>query len=385
TGNIARGCNPSFIVLIPKKADPLGFSDYRPISLIGCVYKVTSKILASWLAKVIASVISPNQTDFIAGRQILDGCLVANEIILMASIKNLKLLLFKVTILEACGKGFFKEVHLASNGKNLSLLQYADDAFFFGDCSRLNAKNLIYILKCFKLASGLKINIGKSWLFGVGIPIVDVEAVASSLGCSHDSLPFIYFFLLVDKRMRLGNGWAEVINRFHERLSTWKAKSLSICRRLTLIKFCGEGTQFKDLSPRLYALDSFKDSSDDLFFLVSLIGDLKLSVDGIDKWAWSMDVSGRLKVKSLVKYIQESYLSECGNHHYWNSLVPRKVNICTWRASLNRLTTRSNLSSRRVNVTSSLCPFVKMWRRCEKLVLVRCPLVSRFGGKFRVG
>ncbi|GJV13868.1 hypothetical protein Tco_1355409 [Tanacetum coccineum] len=194
-------------------------------------------ILASWLAKVIASVISPNQTDFIAGRQILDGCLVANEIILMASIKNLKLLLLKVTILEACSKGFFKEVHLASNGKNLSLLQYADDAFFFGDCSRLNAKNLIYILKCFKLASGLKINIGKSWLFRVGIPIVDVEAVASSLGCSHDSLPFIYIFLLVDKRMRLGNGWAEVINRFHERLSTWKAKSVSICRRLTLIKF----------------------------------------------------------------------------------------------------------------------------------------------------
>ncbi|GJW89613.1 RNA-directed DNA polymerase, eukaryota [Tanacetum coccineum] len=84
TGKIANGCNPYFVALIPKKADPLGFSDYLPISLIGCVYKVISKILASRLAKVISSVIGPNQTTFIAGRQILDGCLVANEVIRMA-------------------------------------------------------------------------------------------------------------------------------------------------------------------------------------------------------------------------------------------------------------------------------------------------------------
>ena len=31
TGNITSGCNPSFVVLIPKKINPLVFSDYRPI------------------------------------------------------------------------------------------------------------------------------------------------------------------------------------------------------------------------------------------------------------------------------------------------------------------------------------------------------------------
>ncbi|GJY81621.1 cysteine-rich receptor-like protein kinase, partial [Tanacetum coccineum] len=96
TGKIANGCNPSFVVLVPKNIDPLGFLDYRPISLIGCVYKVISKILANRLAKVIASVIGPNQSVFIEGRQILDGCLIANEIIRIASIEKLKLLLFKV-------------------------------------------------------------------------------------------------------------------------------------------------------------------------------------------------------------------------------------------------------------------------------------------------
>ncbi|GJY26341.1 cysteine-rich receptor-like protein kinase [Tanacetum coccineum] len=105
TGSLANGCNPSFIVLTPKKPDPIGFSDYRPISLIGCVYKVISKLLASRLARVINYIISHNQSDFISGRQILDGCLIANEIIQMASLEDQKLLLFKVNFEKAFDVG----------------------------------------------------------------------------------------------------------------------------------------------------------------------------------------------------------------------------------------------------------------------------------------
>ncbi|GJY46405.1 putative RNA-directed DNA polymerase, eukaryota, reverse transcriptase zinc-binding domain protein [Tanacetum coccineum] len=96
TGTLKKGYNPSFTVLIPKKFDPIGFSDFKPISLIGCVYKVISKILASRLAKVIDSIIGPNQSAFIKGRQILDGCLIANEIIRMETLEDQRMLLFKV-------------------------------------------------------------------------------------------------------------------------------------------------------------------------------------------------------------------------------------------------------------------------------------------------
>ncbi|GJY55595.1 RNA-directed DNA polymerase, eukaryota [Tanacetum coccineum] len=61
----------------------------------------TSSILKPLLSKVIASIIGPNQSAFLAGRQILDGCLIANEIIRMASIDNLKLLLLKVDFVKA--------------------------------------------------------------------------------------------------------------------------------------------------------------------------------------------------------------------------------------------------------------------------------------------
>jgi len=53
--------------------------DYRPLSLIGCIYKLLSKVLASRLGGVIGSHISENQNAFVGGRQIVDTLLIANE------------------------------------------------------------------------------------------------------------------------------------------------------------------------------------------------------------------------------------------------------------------------------------------------------------------
>jgi len=51
TSRIPKGCNASFIALVPKKQIPLGVDDYRLISLVGCVYKIISKILANRLKR----------------------------------------------------------------------------------------------------------------------------------------------------------------------------------------------------------------------------------------------------------------------------------------------------------------------------------------------
>lgn len=53
-----KGCNPSFIALIPKVNDPRMVSDFRPISLIGCQYKIIGKPLANRLSLVIGRYIS---------------------------------------------------------------------------------------------------------------------------------------------------------------------------------------------------------------------------------------------------------------------------------------------------------------------------------------
>ena len=53
TAFIDGGSNSSFITLIPKVNDPIYFPDFRPISLIGCLYKIIAKLLSTRLQKVI--------------------------------------------------------------------------------------------------------------------------------------------------------------------------------------------------------------------------------------------------------------------------------------------------------------------------------------------
>ena len=75
-----KGCNPSFIALIPKIQDPRLVSDYRLISLIWCQYKIIGKLLANRLSRVIDHVVSKEQSAFIKGRFILDDPMILNEV-----------------------------------------------------------------------------------------------------------------------------------------------------------------------------------------------------------------------------------------------------------------------------------------------------------------
>jgi hypothetical protein len=100
-GKLSRGINSTFIALIPKVASPHKLNDFRPISLVGSLYKILAKVLANRLRLVVGNVISETQTTFVKDRQILDGILIANEVVDEARKLNKELLLFKVDFEKA--------------------------------------------------------------------------------------------------------------------------------------------------------------------------------------------------------------------------------------------------------------------------------------------
>ena len=68
-------------MLIPKKGEAEDSKDFRPISLVGGLYKWLTKVLTNKLKVVLAKVISTSQNAFVEGWQIMDAVLIANEAI----------------------------------------------------------------------------------------------------------------------------------------------------------------------------------------------------------------------------------------------------------------------------------------------------------------
>ncbi|PWA80255.1 reverse transcriptase domain, Reverse transcriptase zinc-binding domain protein [Artemisia annua] len=311
---ISRGCNSSFVALIPKVTDPIGLGEYRPISLIGCYYKSIAKLLAERLKKVIGKLVGDAQNAFIGGRYILDGILIANETVEFLKRKKTSGLIFKVDfekaydsinwkylcdilksmgfgdkwcawigaclqsssmsvlvngsptaefnlergirqgdplspflfilaaeglnamVNEAVDRGVFKGIKVGTDNVVVSHLQYADDTIFFGEWDKDNAKNLMCILNCFEKVSGLKVNLNKSRLYGVGVNSDEVVNMARWMQCSVGEFPFTYLGLPIGKCMRRESAWRGVVEKFKKRLCEWKAKTMSFGGRLTLVK-----------------------------------------------------------------------------------------------------------------------------------------------------
>ena len=67
--------SPSYL----KKNEAIEVKDFRPISLVGGVYKIIAKVLANKLCTVMEDIISASQNAFVRNQQILDPVIIANE------------------------------------------------------------------------------------------------------------------------------------------------------------------------------------------------------------------------------------------------------------------------------------------------------------------
>ncbi|GJR52235.1 RNA-directed DNA polymerase, eukaryota, reverse transcriptase zinc-binding domain protein [Tanacetum coccineum] len=192
--------------------------------------------------------------------------------------------------------GLFKGASIGRDNLSISHLMYADDVIFFGEWSWVNAYNLISMLRCFFLISGLKINIHKSNVLGVGVIDEEVSHMANIIGCGATKFPLKYL------GVPIGNGND---SRFWDDI------------------WCGE-QPLKVVFPRIYLLDTDKSckiasrvclhdwnsvlrrnprggvESVQFNALKNAIGNISLT-DQRDSWQWSLDASAGFSVASLNK------------------------------------------------------------------------------------
>ncbi|GJR63456.1 RNA-directed DNA polymerase, eukaryota, reverse transcriptase zinc-binding domain protein [Tanacetum coccineum] len=153
----------------------------------------------------------------------------------------------QIILQNAVCSGLIHGAMIGNSGHKLSHLFYADDVVIISEWNRQDMDNIIRVLQVFFLASGLKINVSKSNVFGIGVSSQDIEDMARDAGCGSGSVPFSYLGLPIGVNMHLTANWQPLIDRFRAKLSTWKANTLSIGGRLTLIK-SGESGEKKKMA-----------------------------------------------------------------------------------------------------------------------------------------
>ena len=89
------------MTLIPKTKTLLPLKDYLPISLLGSLYKLLSKVLVTRLVKVMNSIIYLSQSTFLKGRHLLDGVLIVNEVVDLEKRSKKECMIFKVDFEKA--------------------------------------------------------------------------------------------------------------------------------------------------------------------------------------------------------------------------------------------------------------------------------------------
>ncbi|RVW41575.1 putative ribonuclease H protein [Vitis vinifera] len=226
--DLNRDKEPEFNLLgpNPKKIRSRGPRDFRPISLMGGLYKLLAKVLANRLKKVVGKVVSSAQNAIVEGRQILNATLIANEAIDSLLKRNESGVLCKLDL----EKSKWKKWRWAL----VSHWLFADDTLVFCEASEDQMVYLSWLSMWFEAISGFRINLDKSEILQVG-RVENLEALALEVGCKVGRLPSSYLGIPSGANHKSMAVWDGVEERLRKRLAMWKRQFISKGGRITLI------------------------------------------------------------------------------------------------------------------------------------------------------
>lgn len=78
---VLLACNATLLARAPKKVNSEDPSGFHPIALCNTTYKIISKVIADQLKPILPSLISLEQISYVKGRKILDGIILAQNLV----------------------------------------------------------------------------------------------------------------------------------------------------------------------------------------------------------------------------------------------------------------------------------------------------------------
>ncbi|XP_019267527.1 PREDICTED: uncharacterized protein LOC109244828 [Nicotiana attenuata] len=279
-----RAINYTSLTLIPKNDHPVTVKEYRSIAGCTVLNKIISKVLASRLQKVIASVVCEAQAEFIPSRKISDNIFLAQELVKSYTRMNISpRCMIKIDLQKAYDSvewifleqvldelGFPRQFtmyilecvktvnySILVNGKPTApfdatkglrqgdpispflfalAMEYLNDLLLF---SRGDVESVSILNRCFldfSSASGLQANKETSSIYFGGVTQIIQDQILHLLGFPKGELPFKYLGIpLSTKKISLLQ-WKPLINKMVARISSWIAKKLSYAGRSQLIQ-----------------------------------------------------------------------------------------------------------------------------------------------------
>nr|GEW19800.1 RNA-directed DNA polymerase, eukaryota [Tanacetum cinerariifolium] len=193
--------------------------------------------------------------------------------------------------------------------------EFYHDVVFIGEWNNNYIKTLLSVLRCFYLASGLKINLHKSKLMGIGVSSNVVTAAASLIRCSILTAPFNYLGVKDDS-------WLEevALKVLYKRLY-----ALEMCKSISVAEKMGNPS----LSHSFRRMPRGGVEQKNYGLLCSKVADLVLP-NISDRGCWSLEGSQEFSVKTSRILIDNTILPKAEVPTRWLRVVPIKAAMERW-------------------------------------------------------
>ncbi|GAU23839.1 hypothetical protein TSUD_380010 [Trifolium subterraneum] len=275
TAILPKAFTASFLTIIPKKDHPQCLSDYRPICLVSCVYKILSKtwlkeekdkclffkvdferaydtvnwkfleymmvrmgfseLWRQWMQACIfqstmSVIVNGSPTgDFKVGKGLRQGDPLSPFLFLIVA-EGLTGLMNK-----AVENGRFHG-YKVSNNILFHTLQFADDTIIMGDGNWDNLWTIKIVLRSFEIVSGLKVNFYKSKLYGINLIDSFLRASSSFLHCGVESIPFRFLGIPVGANPRRKATWSPILDSMKKDLVIGMLRRAGVLKELVSIQ-----------------------------------------------------------------------------------------------------------------------------------------------------